>query len=64
MLGQRNDPSSTLPGDAYERERLGNVRPSEWRNPRPEDWYNLAVVGAGTAGLVAAHAARHLAQVV
>ena len=60
MLEPRNDPSSAPPGDAYERERLSNVRPSEWRNPRPADWYNLVVVGAGTAGLVAAHAAAGL----
>ena len=59
-MQQRNDPSSTVPQDAYERERLENVRPSGWRNPQPADRYNLVVVGAGTAGLVAAHAAAAL----
>jgi len=46
--------------DAHERERLQNIHPSEWRNPQPKDQYNLVVVGAGTAGLVAAHAAAAL----
>jgi NADPH-dependent 2,4-dienoyl-CoA reductase/sulfur reductase-like enzyme len=60
MQNQRNDPSSTVPRDAYERERLAQVHPSGWRNPQPADRYNLVVVGAGTAGLVAAHAAAAL----
>ena len=59
-MPQRNDPSSTLPQDAHERERLENVHPSGWRNPQPADRYSLVVVGAGTAGLVAAHAAAAL----
>ena len=46
--------------DAYERERLANVRPSEWRNPPPADRYDFVVLGAGTAGLVAAHGAAAL----
>jgi pyruvate/2-oxoglutarate dehydrogenase complex dihydrolipoamide dehydrogenase (E3) component len=45
---------------AHERERLENLHPSQWRNPQPRDRYNLAVVGAGPAGLVAAHAAAAL----
>ena len=59
-MQQLNDPSSTAPNDAYERERLDNVHPAEWRNPQPAGRYNLVVVGAGTAGLVAAHAAAAL----
>jgi pyruvate/2-oxoglutarate dehydrogenase complex dihydrolipoamide dehydrogenase (E3) component len=39
---------------------LGHVHPSGWRNPQPADRYNLVVVGGGTAGLVAAHAAAGL----
>jgi pyruvate/2-oxoglutarate dehydrogenase complex dihydrolipoamide dehydrogenase (E3) component len=55
---QQHDLLSTpLAHDAYERERLENVRPAEWRNPRPAGRYNLVVIGAGTAGLVAAHTA-------
>jgi len=46
--------------DAHERERLENLHPSEWRNPQPADRYNLVVIGAGPAGLVAAHAAAAL----
>jgi pyruvate/2-oxoglutarate dehydrogenase complex dihydrolipoamide dehydrogenase (E3) component len=45
---------------AHEREWLENLHPSQWRNPQPRDRYNLAVVGAGPAGLVAAHAAAAL----
>src|SRR5712691_5383564 len=59
-MPRRNDPSSTLPPDAHEREWLENVHPSEWRNPQPTDRYSLVVVGAGTAGLVAAHVAAAL----
>ena len=46
--------------DAHERERLKNVHPSGWRNPRPADRYRLVIIGAGPAGLVAAHAASAL----
>ncbi len=59
-MQQRNDPDSTAPQDAHERERLDNVHPAGWRNPQPADRYRLVVVGAGTAGLVAAHAAAAL----
>jgi pyruvate/2-oxoglutarate dehydrogenase complex dihydrolipoamide dehydrogenase (E3) component len=57
---QQNAPSPTTPQDAFERKRLDNVHPSGWRNPVPARCYNLVVVGAGTAGLVAAHAAAAL----
>ena len=46
--------------DADERERMHNVRPAEWRNPQPVKRYDLVVVGAGTAGLVAAGSAAAL----
>ncbi|MGH8165411.1 MAG: FAD-dependent oxidoreductase, partial [Rhodanobacteraceae bacterium] len=36
------------------------VRPSDWRNPTPARCYNLAIVGGGPAGLLAAHAAAGL----
>jgi pyruvate/2-oxoglutarate dehydrogenase complex dihydrolipoamide dehydrogenase (E3) component len=36
------------------------VHPCDWRNPQPAKRYNLVIVGAGTAGLVAAHAAAAL----
>jgi pyruvate/2-oxoglutarate dehydrogenase complex dihydrolipoamide dehydrogenase (E3) component len=59
-MQQRNDRYSTAPQDAHERERLDNVHPAGWSNPQPADRYSLVVVGAGTAGLVAAHAAAAL----
>lgn len=49
-----------FPHDGYDRELLENVRPSAWRNPQPADKYDLVVLGAGTAGLVAAHGAAAL----
>jgi len=56
----RNDPNSTAPQDCLERERLENVHPHNWRNPSPAERYSLVVIGGGTAGLVAAHAAAML----
>ncbi|TAM83400.1 MAG: mercuric reductase [Acidobacteria bacterium] len=41
------------PDDAYNRELLENAHPPAWVNPKPHDVYNLVVLGAGTAGLVA-----------
>jgi hypothetical protein len=43
----------TLASDANQR-LLANVRPAGWKNPTPTGKYNLVVVGAGAAGLVAA----------
>ena len=59
-MPQNNDFNSTAPQDAHEREQLTNVHPAAWRNPQPADRYSLVVVGGGTAGLVAAHAAAAL----
>ncbi len=36
---------------------LDNVHLAAWRNPKPADKYNLVILGAGPAGLVAARAA-------
>lgn len=41
------------PDDVYNRELLQNAHPPAWANPKPHDVYNLVVLGAGTAGLVA-----------
>lgn len=42
------------PLSKYNQELEANVRPRGWSNPKPAGRYNLVVVGAGTAGLVAA----------
>ncbi|MEO9020122.1 MAG: mercuric reductase [Gemmatimonadaceae bacterium] len=39
---------------ATEQRRMHDVRPPDWRNPSPAPSYDLVVLGAGTAGLVAA----------
>jgi pyruvate/2-oxoglutarate dehydrogenase complex dihydrolipoamide dehydrogenase (E3) component len=41
------------PDDVHNRQLLENAHPPAWVNPKPHDVYNLVVLGAGTAGLVA-----------
>ena len=53
-------PDIVQPVNAEDAERLGNVSPADWRNPKPLPEYHLLVVGAGPAGLVAARAAAAL----
>jgi pyruvate/2-oxoglutarate dehydrogenase complex dihydrolipoamide dehydrogenase (E3) component len=49
------DPQLNLqPDDEHNRLLVENVHPQGWQNPAPDGRYNLAVLGAGTAGLVAA----------
>ena len=49
------DPQLNLqPDDEHNRRLAENVHPPEWQNPTPDGRYNLVVLGAGTAGLVAA----------
>jgi pyruvate/2-oxoglutarate dehydrogenase complex dihydrolipoamide dehydrogenase (E3) component len=48
------------PLDAHHWKLLANVHPPDWVNPTPSGRYNLVVVGAGPAGLVAAAAAAGL----
>jgi pyruvate/2-oxoglutarate dehydrogenase complex dihydrolipoamide dehydrogenase (E3) component len=48
------------PDDLYNRELLQNAHPPAWINPQPHEVYNLVVLGAGTAGLVAAAGAATL----
>ena len=48
-------PSGVLsPLDTHNRVLLANVHPDAWVNPTPAGRYHLVVVGAGTAGLIAA----------
>ncbi len=48
------------PLDEFNRSLLSNVHPPDWANPEPAERYNLVVIGAGTAGLVAAAGAAGL----
>jgi pyruvate/2-oxoglutarate dehydrogenase complex dihydrolipoamide dehydrogenase (E3) component len=48
------------PPDQYDARLLANVHPAGWINPEPAARYNLVVIGAGTAGLVAAAGAAGL----
>jgi pyruvate/2-oxoglutarate dehydrogenase complex dihydrolipoamide dehydrogenase (E3) component len=48
------------PWDEHNRALVENVRPPQWKNPKPAGRYNLVVIGAGTAGLVSAAGAAAL----
>lgn len=48
------------PNDEHNRALEANVHPPDWSNPTPSGRYNLVVIGAGTAGLVAAAGAAGL----
>ena len=48
------------PVSPQDAERLANVCPVDWRNPRPLSSYHLLVIGAGPAGLTAARSAAAL----
>lgn len=49
-----------LPSDGFNQELVANVHPADWVHPEPAPRYNLVVIGAGTAGLVAAAGAAGL----
>ena len=49
-----------LPNDEHNQELQANVHPPKWKKPTPSGRYNLVVIGAGTAGLVAAAGAAGL----
>jgi len=46
--------------DTDDLELRANVRPTDWRNPKPREPYHLLIIGAGPAGLVAARGAAAL----
>ncbi|MBI4345459.1 MAG: mercuric reductase [Elusimicrobia bacterium] len=52
--------SDFVPRGEHDRRLLAGVRPEDWRNPEPAPLYDWVVVGAGTAGLVAAAGAAGL----
>jgi len=45
---------SFRPVDSHDAELLTQVHPADWKSPTPAQRYNLVVIGAGPAGLVAA----------
>jgi pyruvate/2-oxoglutarate dehydrogenase complex dihydrolipoamide dehydrogenase (E3) component len=51
---------SVAPMDVHNRALIANVHPDDWMNPEPASRYNLVVIGAGTAGLIAAAGAAGL----
>lgn len=48
------------PFDEHNQRLRQEVHPADWENPKPENPYHLAVIGAGTAGLVTAAGAAGL----
>ena len=48
------------PMDEHNRALVGHVHPPDWQNPQAAERYHLVVIGAGTAGLVAAAGAAGL----
>ncbi len=48
------------PQDEHNARLRANTHPLDWHNPTPRNPYNLVVIGAGTAGLVAAAGAAAL----
>lgn len=59
MTGSGRSPARGRP-DAHDARRDRLVRPAGWENPAPAGRYDLVVIGAGTAGLVAAAVAAGL----
>jgi pyruvate/2-oxoglutarate dehydrogenase complex dihydrolipoamide dehydrogenase (E3) component len=59
-MNNQNHAVTIEPWDEYNQELLSNVHPSDWANPNPADYYDLVVIGAGTAGLVTAKGAAGL----
>ena len=51
---------AVLPHDVHNQTLIDNVHPADWTNPQPAGRYHLVVIGAGTAGLVAAAGAAGL----
>jgi len=54
MTNSAVEPVTVLPMDEYNQQLVASVHPSDWVNPEPRDYYDLVVIGAGTAGLVVA----------
>jgi pyruvate/2-oxoglutarate dehydrogenase complex dihydrolipoamide dehydrogenase (E3) component len=52
--------SPMMPWDEHNQKLVAGVQPPNWLNPTPKRRYHLVVIGAGTAGLVAAAGAAGL----
>ncbi len=59
-MQQVSDLIQLQPRDQHNEKLEQNVHPPDWANPQPAGRYNLVVIGAGTAGLVAAAGAAGL----
>ena len=53
-------PVIVQPEDQFNRELVQKLHPADWQNPTPAGRYNMVVIGAGPAGLVAAAGAAGL----
>lgn len=60
MSNSEFHPISLRPMDEYNQRLVSYTHPPDWVNPRPADYYDLVVIGAGTAGLVVAAGAAGL----
>jgi pyruvate/2-oxoglutarate dehydrogenase complex dihydrolipoamide dehydrogenase (E3) component len=60
MSNQEFNQVSVRPMDEYNQKLVSYVHPNNWVNPQPADFYDLLVIGAGTAGLVVAAGAAGL----
>jgi pyruvate/2-oxoglutarate dehydrogenase complex dihydrolipoamide dehydrogenase (E3) component len=59
-VGSKTGAPGLASPDEHDARLLANVHPEGWVNPAPAARYNLVVIGAGTAGLVAAAGAAGL----
>lgn len=56
-----SEPAGLLfPKDLHNQRLEAHVRPPDWVNPKPLEAYNIAVIGAGSAGLAASSVAAEL----
>jgi pyruvate/2-oxoglutarate dehydrogenase complex dihydrolipoamide dehydrogenase (E3) component len=60
ILEPTSEATIVEPWDVHNQALVGNVHPPDWVNPEPAGRYNLVVIGAGTAGLIAASGAAGL----
>ena len=60
MKTHKDRSPALTPFDDHNKRLEANVHPPEWINPTPSGRYNLVIIGAGTAGLVAAAGAAGL----